>query len=313
MRQMRVARFEFEGREQLGVVEDQDVRPLPAEATLVEALTAPAPPEPTGPAIPLSNVRLRAPLDPPSIRDFSAFEQHIEGVVLNIGPDAAVPDGWYDVPGFYFSNPHAVIGPDDAVEIPPGTQALDFELEVAVVIGKPGRNLTPDAAGDHIAGFTLLNDWSARDIGFREAALPFGQAKGKDFASTLGPWVVSTDTLEAFRRGDRIDIALTASLNGTALGVDSLANLAWSIEELIAYASRGAWIRPGDVIGVGTCGFGCLAELWGRNGKQQPSPLAAGDVVTITAEGIGSVTNTVVEGVSPIALPRAARRERVMR
>jgi 2-keto-4-pentenoate hydratase/2-oxohepta-3-ene-1,7-dioic acid hydratase in catechol pathway len=310
---MMVARFEDDGRQQFGVVSGNAIQPLPEANSSLEVLSGRKRLDVDAPAVPLSDVRLRAPIDPPTIRDFSAFEQHIEGVVLNMGADASVPDAWYEVPGFYFSNPHAVIGPDDEVELPPGTEALDFELEVAVVIGRAGRNLTPDQATDHIAGFTLFNDWSARDIGFREASLPFGQAKGKDFASTIGPWIVSPDELDPYRHGDRIDIALSATLNGVVLGVDSLANLAWSIEELISYASRGAWIRPGDLIGVGTCGSGCLAELWGRNGRHDPPPLKAGDVVTLTAEGIGTLTNTVVEGPPPIAIPRAARRERVFR
>lgn len=306
---MKIARFEHQQSERLGVVFDEHVHPLPSSTDLLALLISIEPPALTESPLNLGDVRLLAPMRPASIRDFSAFEQHIEGVVLNMGPGATVPDDWYAVPGFYFSNPHAVIGHDDPVEMPPGTDALDFELEVAAVIG---RNIAPEDAGRHIAGYTLFNDWSARDIGFREAALPFGQAKGKDFASTLGPWIVTPDELEKYRTPDRLDIALIATLNGRELGRDSLANLAWSFEELIAYASRGAWIRTGDVIGAGTCGSGCLAELWGRSGRRDPPALVPGDVVSLSAQGIGTLTNRVVEGSPVIALPAAARRPRVV-
>jgi 2-keto-4-pentenoate hydratase/2-oxohepta-3-ene-1,7-dioic acid hydratase in catechol pathway len=129
--------------------------------------------------------------------------------------------------------------------------------------------------------------------------------KGKDFANTLGPWVVTPDELERYRDGDRFDLALEASINGRSLGKDTLANMAWSFEELVSYASRGTWVRPGDVLGSGTCGCGCLLELRGRG--QEWEPLAPGDMVTLAVEGIGTLTNTVVAGVDPIALPRARR------
>jgi 2-keto-4-pentenoate hydratase/2-oxohepta-3-ene-1,7-dioic acid hydratase in catechol pathway len=124
----------------------------------------------------------------------------------------------------------------------------------------------------------------------------------------LGPWLVTADELEPYRRGDRIDLELVATRNGEEIGRDTLASMAWSFEEMVAYASRGAWLRPGDVLGSGTCGGGCLAELWGRNGALEPRPCAPGDEVTLRAQGIGTLTNTVVAGVEPIPLPRARPR-----
>jgi 2-keto-4-pentenoate hydratase/2-oxohepta-3-ene-1,7-dioic acid hydratase in catechol pathway len=251
---------------------------------------------------PLGNVRLLAPLDPPSIRDFSVFEQHIEGIMQGIGPDRLVPEAWYRSPFCYFSNPGAVTGPGDAIPVPPGSQDLDLELEVAAIIARPGRDLAPEEAGGYIAGYTIFNDWSARDLQNEEMKLGLGICKGKDFANTLGPWIVTPDELEPFRSGDRLDLDLRAAINGRELGDDTLANMAWSFEELISYASRGTWIRPGDVLGSGTCGSGCLFELRGRHGRDAYPPLVAGDTVTLSVQGIGNLTNTVVTGSDPIPL-----------
>jgi 2-keto-4-pentenoate hydratase/2-oxohepta-3-ene-1,7-dioic acid hydratase in catechol pathway len=308
---MKIARYEAGGGERLGAVDGDVLRPLPAGTDLLALLAA----EPgereraagaAEPQVPLDGVRLRSPLHPASIRDFSVFEAHIEGMVKNGGPDETVPADWYEWPWFYFSNPHSVVGPGDPVEVPPGCELLDFELELAAVIGKPGRNLTPEQAREHIAAYTILNDWSARDIGFREFRTGFGQAKGKDFAVTLGPWLVTADELEPYRQGDRLALQMTAFRNGELVGSDTSAAMAWSFEELVSFASRGAWVAAGDVIGSGTCGSGCLAELWGRNGRREPRPLAPGDVVELTIEGIGTIANEIVAGGEPAPpLPRA--------
>jgi 2-keto-4-pentenoate hydratase/2-oxohepta-3-ene-1,7-dioic acid hydratase in catechol pathway len=136
-----------------------------------------------------------------------------------------------------------------------------------------------------------FNDWSARGHAIDEISLGLGFCKAKDFANTLGPWIVTPDELEPFRSGDRLDTDLRASVNGRELGDDTLANTAWSFEELVSYASRGAWIRPGDVLGSCTCGSGCLFELWGRG--QSWDRLGPGDVVTLTVEGLGTLTNEI--------------------
>ncbi len=243
--------------------------------------------------------------EPPTMRDFTVFEQHMEGVRKNFDPNSTVPEVWYASPFCYFTNPHALTGPNDPIPVPPGCHDLDLELEVAVVIGRAGTNLRPDEASAHIAGYTIFNDWSARDLQRAEMALGLGMCKGKDFANTLGPWIVTPDELEPYRAGDRFDLALEARINGRSLGRDTLAHMAWSFEELISYASRGTWVQPGDVLGSGTCGYGCLLELWGRFGRDVRPPLAPGDEVTLSVEGIGTLTNTVVAGTDPIALPRA--------
>jgi 2-keto-4-pentenoate hydratase/2-oxohepta-3-ene-1,7-dioic acid hydratase in catechol pathway len=138
-----------------------------------------------------------------------------------------------------------------------------------------------------------------------------GPAKGKDSATTLGPWLVTADELEPHRTADGfLDLDLTVEVNGETVGQDRLANMSWTFEEMTAYASRGTWVRPGDVLGSGTCGHGgCLAELWGRHLVPEPPPLAPGDTDTMTVQGIGGISNTVIEGLPPIPVPRARRRD----
>jgi 2-keto-4-pentenoate hydratase/2-oxohepta-3-ene-1,7-dioic acid hydratase in catechol pathway len=307
---VKIARYRTGGEVAVGVVEGDVVRALPAGADAL-GLLALDPRERdslaarSGEPTPLSEVRLLPPVEPPSIRDFSVFEAHVEGMAKLAGPDATVPDDWYEWPWFYFTNPHAVVGARDPVEVPPGTQALDFELELAAIVGRRGRDVRPEDASSYIAGYTILNDWSARDIGGREFRTGFGQAKGKDFATTLGPWLVTADELEPFRRDGRLALEMRVELNGEPFGRDTSANMAWSFEELVAFSSRGAWVAPGDVIGSGTCGSGCLAELWGRRGRQEPRALAPGDVVTMTVEGIGTIENEVVAGADVVPIPRA--------
>jgi 2-keto-4-pentenoate hydratase/2-oxohepta-3-ene-1,7-dioic acid hydratase in catechol pathway len=306
---VRVARVEVDGAARAAIVspEGESVRVLGPEVAALDMLTSQDPKSLTAGATEraLADVRLLAPIDPPSIRDFSVFEQHIEGIVKGSDADATVPESWYRSPFCYFSNPAAVTGPGEEIPIPPGCRDLDLELEVAIVIARAGRNLRPVEADSYIAGYTIFNDWSARDVQFEEMKLGLGICKGKDFANTLGPWIVTPDELEPFRSGDRIDIDTRACVNDRELGDDTLANMAWSFEELISYASRGTWIRPGDVLGSGTCGSGCLLELRGRHGRHAYPPLQAGDTVTLSVEGIGRLTNTVVAGVEPVPLPAA--------
>ena len=301
---MRVARARIGGQIRCGLVEGDTLAALPEGTDVLDVLNGEVPaPESRHE---LAGLQLLAPIVPATIRDFSVFEAHLEGAVLTSGPDTPVPPSWYERPFAYFTNPHTVSGPGDAIESPPGTQQLDLELEVAVVVGKPGRNLTVEEASEMIVGYTIFNDWSARDLGAPEVQSPFGQFKGKDFANTLGPWIVTPDELEPFRTEDRLDLDMRAAINGVELGDDTLANMAWSFEELIAFSSRCSWVKPGDVIGSGTCAFGCLIELWGRNGEiGNPPALVPGDEVTLSVQGIGTLSNTVVAGPAPVPLPPA--------
>ncbi|MFD8717638.1 fumarylacetoacetate hydrolase family protein [Streptomyces sp. NPDC059629] len=321
---MRFATYEYRSRRQVAVAEeDGTLYPLPGVTSLAGLLAAggglPQLLEvgaamldvPAGPHV--SEVRLLPPLQPPTVRDFVTFEEHVEGVRRSIDGNAGVPEQWYAAPTFYFTNPYAVYGAHDDIPVPPGSHLLDFELEVAAVIGKEGRDLTPEQAREHIVGYTVFNDWSARDLQSAEMKVNLGPCKGKDTATTLGPYLVTADEFEKYRDEDGfLRLALTAEINGEVVGEDLLSNMSWTFEEMVAYASRGTWVRPGDVLGSGTCGNGgCLAELWGVRGRQDPPPLKPGDTVTLTVEGIGSVSNTVVTGSEPLPLPVARRRDRV--
>ncbi|GAA2344242.1 fumarylacetoacetate hydrolase family protein [Streptomyces caniferus] len=314
---MRFAAYTHRHHTQVAVVENDTLYPLPGVRSLTEIIARGEGPEalldagaaaldvPPGP--PLAEVRLLPPLQPTSIRDFVTFEEHVEGVRRSIDGTSGVPEQWYAAPTYYFTNPHAVFGPHDDIPYPPGSDTFDFELEVAVVIGREGSDLTPEQARNHILGYTVVNDWSARDLQSAEMKVGLGTCKGKDTATTLGPCLVTADELEPYWDTDGLlRLALTAEVNGQLVGSDLLSNMSWTFEEMVAYTSRGTRVLPGDVLGSGTCG--CLAELWGRNGKQSPPPLKPGDTVTLTVQEIGSISNTIVPGTTPVPLP-AGRRE----
>lgn len=325
---MKLASYRHGGEQHAGIVlgdaGDEVVRALAPGATVLGVATldrhaaaaAASWAMASSPAVPVVEVRLLPPVRPTSIRDFVAFEEHVEGVVRSVSGGAGVPAEWYQAPAFYFGNPHSVVGARDDVEIPPGCEVFDFELEIAAVIGEHGRDLDPVRAREHIVGYTILNDWSARDLQAVEMKVGLGPAKGKDSANTLGPWLVTADELEEFRDADGyLALDMRAWVNGQAVGQDLSSNASWTFEEMLAHASRGSWVGAGDVLGSGTCGNGgCLAELWGRSGARQPRPLTAGDVVRLEVEGLGVVENRVVNrpaGAPGRAVGAARVRDRV--
>ena len=245
----------------------------------------------------LDAVHVLAPIPkPPTVRDFYAFEQHVRTARQRRGLEMD-PD-WYELPVFYFSNPYAVIGTDVDVAIPPGSVEMDYELEVAAVVGAGGADLDPDDAERSIAGYCVMNDWSARDIQRREMKLSMGPVKGKDFATSLGPVFVTPDEVEDTRREKSFDLAMTASVNGVEYSRASLADIFWSFGEMIAYASRGTRVETGDIIGSGTCGTGCILELSLVHGVDQFPWLQPGDVVELSVERLGTLRNRVVAGPS---------------
>ncbi|VXB40878.1 Hydroxylase [Arthrobacter sp. 9V] len=303
---VKIARWNYDGGTYSGFVHDSSCFALPqGQSTnhllglgLVATLEIASETFRTVPAVPLAEVQLLAPLIPATIRDFVAFEEHVEGVRKSIDGVAGVVAEWYEAPTFYFTNPHTVTSTGEVIGIPAGCSELDFETEVAAVVGhvpgSDGSNLSAAEAHRHIFGYTVLNDWSARDLQRREMKVSLGPCKGKDFANTLGPWIVTADEFEHLHDQEGfLPISMSVEVNGRPIGQDLLSNMGWPFGELVAYASQDSVVRPGDVLGSGTCGSGCLAELWGRNGARTPPPLQTGDVVRLNVEGIGSIENTV--------------------
>jgi 2-keto-4-pentenoate hydratase/2-oxohepta-3-ene-1,7-dioic acid hydratase in catechol pathway len=323
---MRLVTYRRDGDRRLGAVVDGAVVDVPdtvgkpgypetMEALVEEgtgaldaARTALAGPEVDRHVVPAAT--LLVPILPASLRDFLAFEDHVKAGAARRGED--VNPAWYEMPIYYKGNHRSVYGPDEEIPWPPYTEELDYELEVAAVVGARGRDLDEDTAARLIFGYTLMNDWSARDIQRKEMAVRLGPAKGKDFATSLGPCLVTADELAPFRDEEGfLALGLTAMVNGEEVGRDLLSNMGWPFRDLVAYASRGTWVRAGDVLGSGTCGNGgCLAELWGRRGRQDPPPLRAGDLVALHVEGIGTLSNTVVEGRPAPSIPAARPRPR---
>ena len=235
------------------------------------------------------NVRLLAPIPrPPSVRDFYAFEQHVKTAYDNVA--RPVPPTWYELPVFYFGNPSTIYGPDEEVPMP-RTGQLDYELEIAAVIGRPGRDIAAEDADYYIAGYTIMNDWSARDLQAREMKVGLGPAKGKDFATSLGPALVTVEEFEDTAiGGGRYNLAMTVRVNGEERGRGSFADIYYPFGELIAQASRDVTLYPGDVIGSGTVGTGCLLETTAGKGPW----LERGDVVELEIERLGILRNTIV-------------------
>lgn len=250
-------------------------------------------PRPLAAARKLSEVRLLAPIPtPPSLRDFNAFEEHVKLArrLLELPMD----QDWYDAPSFYFSNPGAVRGPEDEV-IVPRTQALDYELEVAAVIGVDAYDVKSSEALHIIAGYTIFNDWSARDLIGREMRGGQGPAKAKDFASTLGPFLVTADELPDAETG-RPRAAMAARVNGEQWSKGELADIFWPWSELVAFAGRDTWLRQGDVIGSGTCATGSIMELIAATSDGNEGAyryLRPGDAVELEVGGLGVLSNRV--------------------
>ena len=240
-------------------------------------------------ALSFDEISFLSPLKPNTLRDGYAFEQHVVTANRNRGRD--VPEEWYQFPVFYFGNPNAVYGHEDVIPYPPYTDAMDYEMEIAAVIGRAGTNIKPEEAEDYIFGYTIFNDWSARDIQRKEMIVGLGPAKGKDFASAFGPVIVTKEDLadRATGRPGVYDLTMTARVNGVELSRGNFKDMYWSFGDIIARASDSVMLYPGDVIGSGTVGTGCLLELT----KFQGPWLNEGDVVELEIERIGILRNVV--------------------
>ncbi len=237
----------------------------------------------------IDEVKFLSPLKPATLRDGYAFEQHV--VTANKNRGREVPEEWYQFPVFYFTNPNAVFGHEDVIPYPLYTQAMDYELEIAAVIGKRGMNIKPEDAPAHIFGYTIFNDWSARDVQRKEMVVGLGPAKAKDFASSFGPVIVTHEAIadKATGRPGVYDLSMTARVNGVEFSRGNFKDMHWSFGEIIARASDSVMLYPGDVIGSGTVGTGCLLELT----KFQGPWLKEGDILELEVEQIGILRNTV--------------------
>ncbi|HET8845839.1 MAG TPA: fumarylacetoacetate hydrolase family protein [Ktedonobacteraceae bacterium] len=287
------------GTTSAGVLRDQSVLPL-AYPTLLELLQDPAgmdnarqllQSEEKG--ISLAEIRLLTPVpNPPTMRDFYAFEQHVATARKQRG--LGVLPEWYQIPTFYFTNTSEIYGPEAPVPYPVGSNELDMELEIACVIGRAGKDISIQEAGDYIAGYTIMNDWSARDFQRLDMKLGLGPGKGKDFATSLGPWLVTPDELTSYRAGsgasERYDMTMLARVNGQEISRGNFQQIYYSFPQIIAYASRNVRLRPGDILGSGTVGTGCILEL----GTDVHPWLKSGETVELEIEGIGVLRNTIV-------------------
>ena len=226
---------------------------------------------------------------PHAFRDFYAFEQHVKTCREKRG--AKVAPEWYEVPVFYFSNPGSLIGKNASVYAPRGCVELDFELELGVIIGKGGKDIAPERAWDHVAGFTIINDFSARDLQRKEMAVGLGPAKGKDFATGVGSLVTLDEFKDVIDADGRVNLWMRALVNRKELSRGNAKSMHYTWPQLIAQASRDAELYTGDLIGSGTVGTGCILELGPENTGGWLKP---GDVVELEIERLGVLPNTVV-------------------
>jgi fumarylacetoacetate (FAA) hydrolase len=239
-----------------------------------------------------ADVRFGPPiLRPPSLRDFYAFEGHVATMWARRGNQ--VPEAWYRLPIFYFSNTSEIRGPDDPVWAPAGSTELDYELEVCALVDMPARDLVAEQAEEAIGGYLILNDWSARDLQREETTVRLGPAKGKDFASSIGPWLVTPDELANVRAGGSTGptLALTAEVNGVELSRGSWADAQFSFGQMLARASADATLRPGDLLGSGTVGGGCLLEIREATLGRYLEP---GDEVVLRIDRLGALRTPIV-------------------
>ena len=252
---------------------------------------------------PVKDFTLLAPVPrPTSCRDGYAFRQHVESARRNRGVEMIKEFDQYPI--FYFTNHNAVQGPGEIYCMPDHFQQLDFELEVAIVIGKEGRNIKAKDADAYIAGFTIMNDLSARKLQMEEMLLNLGPAKGKDFSTVIGPWLVTPDELSTYlvpakqgHVGNNYNLSMKCWVNDLLVSEGNVKDMDWTFAEIIERCSYGVTIFPGDVIGSGTVGTGCFLELNGtgklHDPNYQPQWLQANDTVKMTIDGLGTLVNTI--------------------
>lgn len=291
-----------DGTERAGLVMDGKIHLLADDTRIIDLLgddgekmdaAAERAREEPGDVIEFDSADLAPPVRPPQIRDFLTFLDHLRNARKAAGIE--LDQAWNEIPAFYFSNTTGVVGPYDPVAISPGCERFDYEFEVASIIGKAGSNLHPDEAEDHIAGFMIFNDWSARDLQMHEMRLSLGPSKGKDGANTLGPMLVTTDELEPHRKGNSYHLEMKGFVNDELVSHGFMDQMDWSWGEIVAYASRGTTVRPGEAICSGTVPTGCLFEHFAVGGEENfRGWLQPGDIITLEVEGLGTTHQEVL-------------------
>jgi 2-keto-4-pentenoate hydratase/2-oxohepta-3-ene-1,7-dioic acid hydratase in catechol pathway len=268
--------YQSSGRPRVGYLDDDDVVDVGFDGDMVAFIEAGAP---IGNSRRVPDARLRAPLRPRTIRDFLAFEGHLKNAFAGLGQ--AIPDQWYSVPAYYKGLPDTIIGPDEEIPWPAYTDKLDHELELAAVIGVRGKDIPAGNALEHVFGYTIWNDMSARDVQSRELPVGMGPGKAKDWdgSNVLGPCLVTADEI------DPHDVDLSVRINGERWGGDNTSAMHHSFEDMIAYASQGLTLRPGEILGSGTAtgGSGLELDRW----------LRPGDLIEMEAKGIGILRNRI--------------------
>lgn len=273
---MKYVTYSAGGPPRVGILDPEGVLDAGFDGDMVAFIAAAAP---AGDRRRVREARLQAPLRPRSMRDFLAFEGHLTNAFQRLGRE--IPSEWYEVPAYYKGMPDTVIGPEEEIPWPSFTDQLDHELELAVVIGRPGRNIPVDRALDHVFGVTIWNDMSARDQQRRELPVGMGPSKAKDWdgSNVLGPCIATLDEI------DLNDVAMTIRVNGQQWGGDTTANMHHSFAEMIAYSSMDQMLHSGEIIGSGTAAGGSGLELdrW----------LRPGDLIEMEAAGVGILRNRV--------------------
>lgn len=251
----------------------------------------------TGAELEVASLSALAPVpEPPSVRDFYAFERHVAAGARARGKEVAAH--WYEAPAFYFSNPASILGPGEAVARPEASEMLDFELEIAAVVGVPAGGAQLSGAGSvpglDVAGFTLLNDWSARDVQAREMTIGLGPHKAKDFGTSLGPYLVTPDELP-YADG-RLVVRARVTVNGEEVTAADASEQHFGWPEIVVHAGRDTRLRPGDILGSGTLAGGCLLELGPLRGSDGSDGrwIEPGDLVALEADGLGRLETPVI-------------------
>ena len=262
--------------------------------------------------IKMEDVEILAPVpNPTSCRDAYAFRQHVATARRNRKLDM-IPE-FDQFPVFYFTNHNAIQGPGEIICMPDQLNKLDFELEIAIVICKPGKNIKAEEADEYIGGFMIMNDISARELQMEEMKLNLGPAKGKDFSTVIGPMLVTPDELEEFlipakenHVGNAYNLSMKCRVNGVQVSEGNLGDMDWSFAEIIERCSYGVQLYPGDIIGSGTVGTGCFLELNGTGKLNDPEYkeqwLQEGDEVELEIENLGILKNTIVKDESDFSI-----------